>query len=170
MLKDSKSYETQLIEAVRSVNRALGGSYGSSSAIYKNEFNQFEVQLIDAIKGIGRTLSGNGVSISGGLGGGDVSAEEFKKLSRRVSKLESESFFRLVDGDVTLKEEYENLWVLGWLASGGVGSATGFAKLVNLSSQQDYDAISPKDASTIYTVGNPIEKIYIGSINLYSGS
>lgn len=125
MLKDSKSYETQLIEAVRSVNRALGGSYGSSSAIYKNEFNQFEVQLIDAIKGIGRTLSGNGISIKGGLGGGEVSAEEFQDLSRRVSKLENESFFRLVDGNVTLKEQYQNLWVPGWLAAGGIGSGGG---------------------------------------------
>lgn len=125
MLRDSKSYETQLIDAVRSVNRALGGTYGTSSAIYKNEYNQFEVQLIDAIKGIGRTLSGNGISIKGGLGGGEVSAEEFQDLSRRVSKLENESFFRLVDGNVTLKEQYQNLWVPGWLAAGGIGSGSG---------------------------------------------
>lgn len=125
MLRDSKSYETQLIDAVRSVNRALGGTYGTSSAIYKNEYNQFEVQLIDAIKGIGRTLSGNGISIKGGLGGGEVSAEEFQDLSRRVSRLESESFFRLVDGNVTLKEQYQNLWVPGWLAAGGIGSGGG---------------------------------------------
>ena len=130
MLRDSKSYETQLIDAVRSVNRALGGTYGTSSAIYKNEYNQFEVQLIDAIKGIGRTLSGNGISIKGGLGGGEVSAEEFQDLSRRVSKLENESFFRLVDGNITLKEQYQNLWVPGWLAAGGIGSGSGGGGIV----------------------------------------
>ena len=50
-VRDSHSYETQIIDAVRSVNRALGGTYGTSSAIHKPEFNQYEVQLIDAIKG-----------------------------------------------------------------------------------------------------------------------
>ena len=65
-LRDSHSYETQIIDAVRGVNRALGGTYGTSSAIHKPEFNQYEVQLIDAIKGIGRTLSGNGLSFAGG--------------------------------------------------------------------------------------------------------
>lgn len=123
MLKDSRSYEVQIIDAVRSVNRALGGTYGTSSAIYKNEFNQYEVQLIDAIKGIGRTLSGKGLSISGGLGG--ASAEALEDLARRVTKLENESFFRLVDGNVTLKEQYQNLWVPGWLAAGGIGSSGG---------------------------------------------
>jgi len=124
MLRDSRSYETQLIEAVRSVNRALGGTYGTSSAIYKSEFNQYEVQLIDAIKGIGRTLSSKGLSLVGG-GVGEVTAEQFQALSQRVTKLEQESFFRLVDGNVTLKTEYQNLWVPGWLAAGGIGTGSG---------------------------------------------
>lgn len=136
MLRDSKSYETQLIDAVRSVNRALGGTYGTSSAIYKNEYNQFEVQLIDAIKGIGRTISGKGLTGGGGFGGG-VSEELFNDLSRRVSKLESESFFRLVDGNVTLKEGYQNLWVPGWLAAGGIGSGGGGGGATFLSQLED---------------------------------
>lgn len=124
MLKDSRSYEVQIIDAVRSVNKALGGTYGTSSAIYKSEFNQYEVQLIDAIKGIGRTLSSKGLSLVGG-GVGEVTAEQFQALSQRVTKLEQESFFRLVDGNVTLKEEYRNLWVPGWMAAGGIGSGGG---------------------------------------------
>lgn len=124
MLRDSRSYEAQIIDAVRSVNKALGGTYGTSSAINKTEFNQYEVQLIDAIKGIGRTLSGKGLSIAGG-GVGEVTALQFQELSQRVSKLESESFFRLVNGNVTLKEQYQNLWVPGWLAAGGIGSESG---------------------------------------------
>jgi len=124
MLRDSRSYEAQIIDAVRSVNKALGGTYGTSSAIHKNEFNQYEVQLIDAIKGIGKTLSGNGLSLAGG-GVGEVTAEQFQALSQRVTKLESESFFRLVNGNVTLKEQYQNLWVPGWLAAGGIGSESG---------------------------------------------
>ena len=136
MLKDSRSYETQLIDAVRSVNRALGGTYGTSSAIYKNEFNQYEVQLIDAIKGIGRTLSGKGLSGVGGFGGG-ASEEALQDLAKRVTKLENESFFRLVDGNVTLKEQYSNLWVPGWLAAGGVGSGGGGGGSSTLSGLDD---------------------------------
>ena len=124
MLKDSSSYERQIIDAVRSVNKALGGTYGTSSAIYKNEFNQYEVQLIDAIKGIGRTLSGKGLSVVG-VAGGVVDDAAFQSLSRRVTKLENESFFRLVDGNVTLKEDYQNLLVPGWLAAGGIGTGGG---------------------------------------------
>ena len=124
MLRDSRSYEVQIIDAVRSVNKALGGTYGNSSAIGKTEFNQFEVQLVDAIRGIGRTLSGHGFSLAGGVGSG-ASNEALLALSKRVSKLESESFFRLVDGNVTLKPEYQNLWVPGWLAAGGIGSESG---------------------------------------------
>ena len=125
-LRDSHSYETQIIDAVRSVNRALGGTYGTSSAIYKSEFNQYEVQLIDAIKGVARTLSGNGLSLAGGGDlSGYVTQKEFQSLSARVTRLESESFFRLVDGNVTLKTEYNNLWVPGWLAAGGIGEDSG---------------------------------------------
>lgn len=125
-LKDSRSYETQVIEAVRSVNKALGGTYGNSSAIYKSDYNQYEVQLIDAIKGIARTLSGSGLSVYGGADGGAfVTQDEFQALVRRVQKLEDESFFQLVDGNVTLKDGYENLWVPGWLAAGGIGSGSG---------------------------------------------
>ena len=129
MLRDSRSYEVQIIDAVRAVNKALGGTYGTSSAIYKNDFNQYEVQLIDAIKGIARTLSGHGFSLVGG--GEGASSEGLLALSKRVSKLESESFFRLVDGNVTLKEEYQNLWVPGWFAAGGIGSGGGGASLLS---------------------------------------
>jgi len=121
-LRDTRSYETQIIDAVRSVNRALGGTYGTSSAIYKSEFNQYEVQLIDAIKGIGRTLSGKGLSVSG-IGG--ASDESLAALEQRVSALERESFFRLVSGNVTLKTAYNNLWVPGFLSAGGTGTAGG---------------------------------------------
>lgn len=47
-------------------------------------------------------------------------------LSNRVSTLEGESFFMLdSSGNVTLKANYSNLWVPGWLAAGGVGSGSG---------------------------------------------
>ena len=126
--KDTRSYEVQLIEAVRSVNRSLGGTTARSAATYNSSFNQYEVQLIDAVRSIARTLSGTGLSLAGGGIGnvaGLVSLEEFQALSRRVSVLESESFFRLVDGNVTLKEDYENLWVPGWFAAGGIGEGGG---------------------------------------------
>ncbi len=127
MLRDSSSFERQIIDAVRSVNRALGGATGST-ALNRSDYNQYEVQLIDAIRAIGRTLSGNGLSVAGGGGAVDMSGYatvlQFQDLSRRVTKLENESFFRLVDGNVTLKEEYQNLWVPGWLSAGGIGTGS----------------------------------------------
>lgn len=55
-----------------------------------------------------------------------VTTEMFESLSSRVVTLEAESFFMLdTDGNVTLKAAYQNLWVPGWLAAGGVGSGGG---------------------------------------------
>lgn len=124
MLRDTRSYEVQIIDAVRAVNKALGGTYGTSPAIYKSEYNQYEVQLIDAIKGIGRTLSGSGLSLAGG-GGGGVDSGTLQSLLTRVQRLENESFFRLDSGNITLKTAYQNLWVPGWMSAGGVGSSGG---------------------------------------------
>ena len=43
LLRDSSSYEVQLVDAVRGVNKALGGRTLSSTA-GRNDVNQFEVQ------------------------------------------------------------------------------------------------------------------------------
>lgn len=126
MIRDTRSFETQVVDAVRSINRAMGGNPSTTPAV--SDQNQYEVQLINALKGIAGTLNGTGLSLSGGGGGdpsGYVKAKEFQDLARRVSRLEDESFFRLVDGNVTLKDGYSNLWVPGWLAAGGVGSGGG---------------------------------------------
>ena len=50
---------------------------------------------------------------------------ELESLSGRVTTLENESFFMLDgSGNVTLKANYSNLWVPGWLAAGGSGSGS----------------------------------------------
>lgn len=55
-----------------------------------------------------------------------ATTEMLESLSSRVATLEAESFFMLdTDGNVTLKAAYQNLWVPGWLAAGGVGSGGG---------------------------------------------
>lgn len=57
---------------------------------------------------------------------GYVTTDAFTALSGRVAALENESFFELDNnGNVTLKSEYENLWVPGWMAAGGVGTPGG---------------------------------------------
>lgn len=57
---------------------------------------------------------------------GYVKTDEFNDLADRVTSLEGESFFMLdTDGNVTLKASYNNLWVPGWLAAGGIGSGSG---------------------------------------------
>ena len=49
----------------------------------------------------------------------------YTSLSGRVTTLEGESFFTLDgSGNVTLKANYSNLWVPGWLAAGGTGSGS----------------------------------------------
>lgn len=168
MIKDSRSYEVQIIDAVRSVNRALGGTYGASSAIGKTEFNQYEVQLIDAIKGIGRTLSGKGLSLAGGGAAnlsGYATVAQFQDLSRRVTILENESFFRLVDGNVTLKEAYQNLWVPGWFAAGGIGSegGGGVSSLYDL--DEVLDSTSPSTNDMFYFNGTKWTSIALKTIN-----
>ena len=156
-LRDTHSYEVQIIDAVRSVNKALGGTYGTSSAIHKSEFNQYEVQLIDAIKGIGRTLSGNGLSLAGG-----GSLEGLQDLAKRVTQLERESFFRLVNGNVTLKEAYSNLWVPGWLAAGGVGTSGGGGGVSYLRQLED---VYHDDYGILRANGDPVEN---GDVLVYS--
>ncbi len=50
---------------------------------------------------------------------------DLNSLSGRVSTLEGESFFMLdSSGNVTLKANYSNLWVPGWMAAGGTGSGS----------------------------------------------
>ena len=54
------------------------------------------------------------------------STDELSSLSDRVTALEDVSFFTLdTNGNITLKEQYQNLWVPGWLAAGGVGNGSG---------------------------------------------
>ena len=67
---ERRSYQNQIIDAVRSVNKALGGSSVSSySTASRSDYNQYEVQLIDAIRSIGRTLSGGSINTSQGGSG-----------------------------------------------------------------------------------------------------
>ena len=57
---------------------------------------------------------------------GYVKTDEFNDLADRVTALEGESLFMLdSSGNVTLKASYNNLWVPGWLAAGGIGSGGG---------------------------------------------
>lgn len=64
------------------------------------------------------------------------------------------------------------LYADGFVAAGGVGSSPGgyLVKYVSCTDQAEYNAISPKDPATIYTVGDPVGKIYMGSILLYQES
>lgn len=73
MLRDTTQYEKGIIDAVKSIDRALGGSSASVSRTkyVTSDINQYETQLIAAIKSIARTLSGAG--ISGLFGSGAVS-------------------------------------------------------------------------------------------------
>lgn len=50
-------------------------------------------------------------------------AADLTSLSARVTSLENNQFFELdANGNVTLKSQYQNLWVPGWLSAGGIGS------------------------------------------------
>ena len=58
----------------------------------------------------------------------------------------------------------------GFSAAGGIGAQSGSVKYVNCATQSEYNAIANKSASTIYTIGNPVTKIYLGTIQLYTES
>lgn len=65
------------------------------------------------------------------------------------------------------------LYADGFVAAGGIGSASGggtFVKYVACNNQAEYNEISTKDPATIYTIGDPVGKIYMGSILLYQES
>lgn len=112
MLRDSSSYEVQIIDAVRSVNTALGGRSSVSSAIYKSEFNQYEVQLIDAIRSIGKTLKG-GVSLSGsasGSGPANIDLSGYVPVTRTING-------HALSSDITLSATTD-LGVSSWVMSG----------------------------------------------------
>ena len=151
-IRDTRSFETQLIDAVRSVDRALGGS--PSYNRYQSDIQQYETQLVDAVRGIGRTLSGSGLTFGGGAFG-DLAGlqEQLDSLSRRVTKLEDESFFRLVDGNITLKDGYSNLWVPGWLAAGGIGTG-GSGGASNL---KDLADVYHSSTSILRANGDPVD-------------
>ena len=77
-----------------------------------------------SVKSVGNTKDANEtpyIDLSG-----YVKIDDFNDLADRVTTLEAESFFMLdTDGNVTLKAAYQNLWVPGWLAAGGVGTGGG---------------------------------------------
>lgn len=58
----------------------------------------------------------------------------------------------------------------GYMSGGGVGNLSSVVKYVNCANISAYNAISPKDPSTIYTVGSSpsFSKIFIGSIQIYT--
>lgn len=67
----------------------------------------------ESIISTNNTGSSSGSSSSGGIGSSSGGGG-------------GPSFFQLDEnGDITLKPQYQNLWVPGWLAAGGVGSGSG---------------------------------------------
>lgn len=63
-----------------------------------------------------------------------------------------------------------NVYADGYMSGGGVGNLSSVVKYVNCANINAYNAISPKDPSTIYTVGSSpsFSKIFIGSIQIYT--
>lgn len=59
------------------------------------------------------------------------------------------------------------LYADGFVTAGGVGSASSeYVKYVSCT-QSEYNALQTKDASTIYAIGSPVSKVYIGSLLLF---
>ena len=59
------------------------------------------------------------------------------------------------------------LYADGFITAGGVGGASSeYVKYVSCT-QSEYNALQTKDASTIYAIGSPVSKVYIGSLLLF---
>ena len=95
-----------------------------------------------------------------------VKASDFEDLTNRVSTLESESFFTLDDnGNVTLKSDYLNLWVPGWMAAGGTGSG-GSGSTGSLYDLLEVDSsTSPSQDDVFYYNGTKWTSIAVKTIN-----
>ena len=79
-----------------------------------------------------------------------VTNEDFLELTERVSVLESESFFTLdANGNVTLKSQFTNLWVPGWLSAGGVGSG-GSGGVTSLYSLTEVDSTTNPSSNDVF--------------------
>lgn len=105
-------------------------------------------------------------------GKGYLTSADISQLSSRISTLESESFFELVNGNVTLKPAYYNLWVPGWLASGDVGGGSGGSGGMDIDSELSSSSVNPvqnrvitnalglkADASVTCFVGEIVETV-----------
>jgi len=60
-----------------------------------------------------------------------------------------------------------NICTDGDVSSGGAAGGAGNVKYVNLANQTAYNNLSTKDPATIYTIGSPVTKVYLGTIQLY---
>lgn len=99
------------------------------------------------------------------------STDELSSLSDRVTALEDVSFFTLdTNGNITLKEQYQNLWVPGWLSSGGIGSGSGgggslinsvytWQELRNMATPPSDDATSVFNARSVYEIYQALSNI-----------
>ena len=105
-------------------------------------------------------------------GKGYLTSADISQLSSRISALESESFFELVNGNVTLKPAYYNLWVPGWLASGDIGGGSGGSGGMDIDSELSSSSVNPvqnrvitnalglkADASVTCFVGEIVETV-----------
>lgn len=114
--------------------------------------------------------SSKSVGTSTENGGADltnyVRASDFEDLTNRVSALEGESFFTLDDdGNVTLKPDYLNLWVPGWLAAGGVGTGGGGTGGSLYGLLEVDAATSPSQDDVFYFNGSKWTSIPVKTIN-----
>ncbi len=99
-------------------------------------------------KSVGNSMteSGGGIDLSN-----YVTNSEFLDLSDRVTALEEESFFTLDnDGNVTLKSDYDNLWVPGWLAAGGVGTGGGGGGVTSLYDLTEVDSTTNPSENDVF--------------------
>ena len=60
-----------------------------------------------------------------------------------------------------------NICADGDVSAGGAAGGAGNVKYVNLANQTAYNNLSTKDPATIYTIGSPVTKVYLGTIQLY---
>lgn len=61
------------------------------------------------------------------------------------------------------------LYADSFVAAGGVGPSSQYLKYVTCSTVSEYNSLT-KDATTMYIVGNPVIKVYLGTVQLYSAS
>ena len=107
-------------------------------------------------------------NLSGDLAvGGDLSVASGHHIDLGPVRLEfANNALHVTTNDATNYPTI-GLYADGFVSSGGVGSSSQYIRYVYCT-LSEYNALATKDEATMYFIGDPVSRIYLGTITIYS--